>query len=199
MGTMTTVLICDDRIDVREGLTRALDKATGLVAIEHVEPSDLLGRYPQLRIDLALVAVQPSHTGGVDTIRTLLAARPRTNVIAFGTPDDIATITAAIAAGASGFLRWDTTPPQMLTSMAHTVASITAADQPDRDNEVCLSEREMQVLRGMSEGLSNSAIGRQLDLSEDTMKTHAQHLFRKLGARDRAQAVAHGFRRTLLT
>jgi DNA-binding NarL/FixJ family response regulator len=51
----------------------------------------------------------------------------------------------------------------------------------------------------MSEGLSNSAIGRQLDLSEDTVKTHAQHLFRKLGARDRAQPVAHGFRRTLLT
>jgi DNA-binding NarL/FixJ family response regulator len=199
MGTMTTVLICDDRIDVREGLTRALDKATGLVTIEHVEPSDLLGRHRQLRIDLALVAVQPSHTGSVDTIRTLLAARPRTNVIAFGTPDDIATITAAIAAGASGFLRWDPTPPQMLTSVTHAVASITVADQPDRDNELCLSEREMQVLRGMSEGLSNSAIGRQLDLSEDTVKTHAEHLFRKLGARDRAQAVAHGFRRTLLT
>jgi DNA-binding NarL/FixJ family response regulator len=135
----------------------------------------------------------------VDTTRTLLTARPHTNVIAFGPPDDIATITAAIAAGASGFRRWDTIPPQMLTSVAHAVASITAADQPDRDKELCLSERELQVLRGMSEGLSNSAIGRQLDLSEDTVKTHAQHLFRKLGARDRAQPVAHGFRRTLLT
>lgn len=196
---MTTVLICDDRIDVREGLTRALDKATGLVAIEQVEPSDLLGRYRQLRIDLALVATQPSHTGSVDTIRTLLAARPHTNVIAFGTPDDIATVTAAIAAGASGFLRWDPPPPQMLNSLTHAVASVTAADQPDPDNELCLSQREMQVLRGMNEGLSNSDIGRQLDLSEDTVKTHAQHLFRKLGARDRAQAVAHGFRRTLLT
>jgi DNA-binding NarL/FixJ family response regulator len=199
MGTMTTVLICDDRIDVREGLTRALDKATGLVAIEQVEPSDLLGRYRQLRIDLALVATQPSHTGSVDTIRTLLAARPHTNVIAFGTPDDIATVTAAIAAGASGFLRWDPPPPQMLNSLTHAVASVTAADQPDPDNELCLSQREMQVLRGMNEGLSNGDIGRQLDLSEDTVKTHAQHLFRKLGARDRAQAVAHGFRRTLLT
>ena len=58
------------------------------------------------------------------------------------------------------------------------------------DGEAPLTEREMQVLRGMSQGQSNGEIGRELFLSEDTVKTHARRLFRKLGARDRAQAVA---------
>ena len=57
-----------------------------------------------------------------------------------------------------------------------------------------LTERELQVLRGMGRGRSNSEIGKELYLSEDTVKTHARRLFRKLGAADRAQAVAMGFR-----
>ena len=57
-----------------------------------------------------------------------------------------------------------------------------------------LTERELQVLRGMSDGMSNAEIGRELFVSEDTVKTHARRLFRKLGARDRAHAVASGFR-----
>ena len=59
---------------------------------------------------------------------------------------------------------------------------------------VQLSMREMQVLTGMSQGKSNAQIGRELYLSEDTIKTHARRLFRKLGAAARAQAVATGFR-----
>jgi DNA-binding NarL/FixJ family response regulator len=57
-----------------------------------------------------------------------------------------------------------------------------------------LTERELQVLRGMADGKSNAEIGRDLYVSEDTVKTHARRLFRKLGARDRAHAVAVGFR-----
>ena len=67
------------------------------------------------------------------------------------------------------------------------------------DPGVQLTERELQVLRGMSQGKSNGQIGRELYLSEDTVKTHARRLFRKLGVRDRAQAVAHGFRRGLVS
>ena len=63
---------------------------------------------------------------------------------------------------------------------------------------VVLTERELQVLRGMTEGRSNAEIGRELYVSEDTVKTHARRLFRKLGARDRAHAVAVGFRQGLV-
>ncbi|MEI4272401.1 response regulator transcription factor [Klenkia sp. LSe6-5] len=64
---------------------------------------------------------------------------------------------------------------------------------------VSLSVREMQVLTGMSQGKSNAQIGRELYLSEDTIKTHARRLFRKLGAKDRAEAVATGFRRGMMS
>jgi DNA-binding NarL/FixJ family response regulator len=64
---------------------------------------------------------------------------------------------------------------------------------------VVLTERELQVLRGMADGKSNAEIGRELFVSEDTVKTHARRLFRKLGARDRAHAVAAGFRAGLVS
>jgi DNA-binding NarL/FixJ family response regulator len=62
-----------------------------------------------------------------------------------------------------------------------------------------LTERELQVMLGMSQGKSNGQIARELFLSEDTIKTHARRLFRKLGVKDRAEAVAHGFRQGLVS
>ncbi|SOD94000.1 two component transcriptional regulator, LuxR family [Blastococcus haudaquaticus] len=77
------------------------------------------------------------------------------------------------------------------TTVRSTVREATPA--------AALSMREMQVLTGMSQGKSNAQIGRELYLSEDTIKTHARRLFRKLGAKDRAEAVATGFRRGIMT
>lgn len=71
------------------------------------------------------------------------------------------------------------------------------AQSTGRD-EVSLTKREVEVLVGMSNGRSNAQIGQELFLSEDTIKTHARRLFRKLGAADRAQAVAIGLRRGLI-
>ena len=62
-----------------------------------------------------------------------------------------------------------------------------------------LTQRELSVLRSMSHGLTNRQISRELWLSEDTVKTHARHLFMKLGARDRAHAVAIGIRSGLIS
>jgi DNA-binding NarL/FixJ family response regulator len=72
------------------------------------------------------------------------------------------------------------------------------AGEPPR-RRVELTERELQVLRGMADGKSNAEIGRELFVSEDTVKTHARRLFRKLGARDRAHAVAAAFRAGLVS
>src|SRR4029450_1631757 len=71
------------------------------------------------------------------------------------------------------------------------------AEVPRR--RVDLTERELQVLRGMADGKSNAEIGRELFVSEDRVKTHARRLFRKLGARDRAHAVASAFRAGLVS
>jgi DNA-binding NarL/FixJ family response regulator len=92
----------------------------------------------------------------------------------------------------SGALAWSGAAP--LNSSAPTTVRSTV-----REAAPALSMREMQVLTGMSQGKSNAQIGRELYLSEDTIKTHARRLFRKLGAKDRAEAVAIGFRRGVMS
>jgi DNA-binding NarL/FixJ family response regulator len=77
-------------------------------------------------------------------------------------------------------------------------AGLGVADAQPTGRRLTLTERELQVLRGMADGKSNAEIGRELFVSEDTVKTHARRLFRKLGARDRAHAVAAGFRAGLV-
>lgn len=76
------------------------------------------------------------------------------------------------------------------------VAGLTAP--PSAVGGIALTAREHQVLAGMSQGMTNNEIGALLFVSEDTVKSHAHRLFRKLGARDRAHAVAVGFRRGLV-
>jgi DNA-binding NarL/FixJ family response regulator len=94
-------------------------------------------------------------------------------------------------------------PVGATASPLHTAVAVphqrgdTASGPPRRRVE--LTEREMQVLRGMADGKRNAEIGRELYLSEDTVKTHARRLFRKLRARDRAHAVASAFRAGLVS
>ncbi len=87
--------------------------------------------------------------------------------------------------GASSAPAWSGSSA-LASSAPTTVRAAVRVDVP----AVSLSVREMQVLTGMSQGKSNAQIGRELYLSEDTIKTHARRLFRKLGAKDRAEAVA---------
>lgn len=82
--------------------------------------------------------------------------------------------------------------PSPVVTLAELPVQATSHD------EVSLTKREVEVLVGMSNGRSNAQIGQELFLSEDTIKTHARRLFRKLGAADRAQAVAIGLRRGLI-
>jgi DNA-binding NarL/FixJ family response regulator len=102
-------------------------------------------------------------------------------------------VTAMAGAGAPASGPWGGASP--LAGPAPTTVRSMVPETP----QVSLSQREMQVLTGMSQGKSNAQIGRELYLSEDTIKTHARRLFRKLGAKDRAEAVATGFRRGMMS
>ncbi len=198
---MITVLICDDRRSIREGLTRVISAVPGVDHIDTVTDGDeLVARFTRQPADVVLVGTQRALPAGMEATRRLVASHPHANVIVFGAPDDASSITAAIVGGARGYLRWDASRPELVAVLAHTLAStVVLTPRAPSDPGVHLTEREMQVLRGMSQGKSNSQIGRELYLSEDTIKTHARRLFHKLGVQDRAQAVAHGFRRGLLS
>jgi len=199
---VTTVLVSDDRRIVREELTRVMSAVDGILRVEGISHELLLMRYARQPVDLVLVGAQRSAPTGVDIARRLVTAYPDANVIVFGTPMDAGRIAQAIAAGARGYLRWDVARPELVATLAHAVSATAALPMPDRSSrgpELQLTERELQVLRGMSQGKSNGQIGRELYLSEDTVKTHARRLFRKMHVTDRAEAVAHGFRRGLVS
>lgn len=197
---MTSVLICDERRSAREGLNRVMSAVPSVDLIDAVASSEeLLSRYGREPADIVLIGTQRALTSGIEATRRLLALHSTAVVIVFGSPDDTASIAAAIACGARGFLRWDASQPEIIAAVADTLTSPRIPHPRESvDGHVHLTERELQVLRGMSQGQSNGEIGRELFLSEDTIKTHARRLFRKLGARDRAQAVAVGFRRGLV-
>ena len=89
--------------------------------------------------------------------------------------------------------------PAVATEQPAVVVPAQRESEPAAPRRPQLTERELQVLNGMADGKSNAEIGRELFVSEDTVKTHARRLFRKLGARDRAHAVASGFRSGLVT
>jgi DNA-binding NarL/FixJ family response regulator len=117
-----------------------------------------------------------------------------------GTPVGLTAVGAGASAASNGMLASQATPVRTALGREPLVPAQRAdlSRDPAENRRPLLTERELQVLRGMADGKSNAEIGRELYVSEDTVKTHARRLFRKLGARDRAHAVAAGFRSGLV-
>jgi DNA-binding NarL/FixJ family response regulator len=197
---MSTVLVCDDSPLAREGLRRAV---AGLPGVERVlvagSGEECLARFSTEHPDLVLVDVRMPGIGGVETARRILGAVPQAAIIMMTMAEDVEGVARAVNAGARGYLVKDASREELVAMVTQALHDAAARQVPrtrqDPDSGLPpLTEREVQVLRGMGRGRSNSEIGKELYLSEDTVKTHARRLFRKLGAADRAQAVAMGFR-----
>jgi len=116
-------------------------------------------------------------------------------VIAFGAAADTPRLAAAVAAGARGVLLWGPNHSDRPLARAGSQRRAAGRDPYPADGGGRPNDRELQILRGFSHGFTHGAIGRELSLSEDTVKAHSRRLLRKLGARDRAHAVALGIRK----
>ncbi|HEU5033661.1 MAG TPA: response regulator transcription factor [Mycobacteriales bacterium] len=202
---MTTVLICDDHRQVREGLRRTVETVPGVDRVDTAASGEeVLSRWPMERQDLVLMDLQMPGLGGLEATRRLLRAHPDANVVMLTGSADRDLVALAISGGARGFLHKDVSREEVCAAVASAVAANELATAtgprpaPAAPGMPELTEREMQVLRGMAAGRSNAEIGRELYLSEDTIKTHARRLFRKMQVNDRAQAVAAGFRHGLV-
>lgn len=188
---MTTVLICDDHRRVREHLRRSVAAVPGVDRVDTAAcGEEALARYAEDPAALVLMAVGMAGLDGLETTRRLVASDPQANVVMITDgDDDESAVEDALNGGARGFLTKDVSREELCATVANALTG-----QPVPTEIPVLTEREHQVLNGMSRGKSNGEIGRELYLSEDTIKTHARRLFRKLGVNDRAQAVALGFR-----
>lgn len=127
----------------------------------------------------------------------------RSNGMPSGHPDPRGHAVLVPAENWASFTAWTKVAGLQLDAVPVSAAQrpryvLGAPEKPRRRDGETLSERELQVLTLASHGMTNGEIGRHLHLSEDTIKTHARRLFRKLGVRDRAHAVAVGYQRGLL-
>ncbi len=208
---MTTVLVCDDHRIVREGLGAFVADVPGVdTVLTAASGEEVLARYLSDKPDLILMDVQMPGLGGLETTRRLLREHPEATVIMLTAADDRDHVASAITAGARGYLVKDVSREELCAAVAHALDGRDLVEpsmrrayaeriQRTSETHIPLTERELQVLRGMSQGKSNSEIGKELFLSEDTIKTHARRLFRKMDVSDRAQAVANGFRQGLVS
>ena len=199
---MATVLVCDDSAVVRESLHRALSSVPGITrVVDASSGEEALARWPVERPSLVLMDVRMPGIGGVEAARRLLSRHPEAIVVMVTVAEDADGVARSVAGGARGYLVKDASREEVAATVVYALSdglarrSVPAPRSTESTASAPpLTEREMQVLTGMSRGRSNAEIGRELYLSEDTVKTHARRLFRKLSAADRAQAVAVGFR-----
>lgn len=199
----TSILLLDDNHMTREGIVSILEKSLNLrvVALSEAAEKDL----PRLHFDLYGIVLVDSEFGG-DGIRVsqqLLAQSPGAKIILLIEADKEGPILRAFAAGCRGVILKDS-QPETLCSAAKAAASgqmyldsritekvVLAALKGRLANRPAgMTFQETRVLRLLPHGLTNKEIATELEISVETVKSHLLRLRRKLGARNRAEAVS---------
>ena len=214
MNGPVRVLVVDDQALVREGLMTLLDAAPNITpvaaAADGEEAVALASRH---RPDVVLMDLRMPRLDGVEATRRIREAQPDTEIVVLTTHADDDSILDALRAGARGYLTKDAGIVE-ISRAVHAAADhqalldpvvqsrlIAAADAGARPRPAPppaslpddLTPREAEVLSLIARGLSNGEIAETLVVSEATVKTHINHVFAKIGARDRAQAVHYAY------
>ena len=215
MSDPIRVLVADDQALVREGLMTLLDLADGIepvaAACDGEEAVLLATRH---RPDVVLMDLRMPRLDGVEATRRIRATRPATEIVVLTTHADDQSILGALQAGARGYLTKDAGIAEIaraiqaaaahqalldpavqsrLVAAATTASAAAAPAVPIEELPDELTRREAEVLRLIARGMSNTEIAVALVVSEATVKSHINHLFAKISARDRAQAVHYAY------
>ena len=200
------VLVVDDQPLVRSGFRMILDERDDLELVgEAADGEQGIALARELDPDVILMDVRMPNLDGVEATRRLVEAGTRARILVLTTFDLDEYVYAAVRSGASGFLLKDVEPTELVDAIRVVAAGNSlfgpAATQrlverfagtPEPLNEGALerlTEREREILRLLAGGLSNAELAEKLFLSETTVKTHVSAVLRKLGVRDRVQAV----------
>ena len=201
-------LLVDDQALVRGGFRLILESAPSIEVVgEACDGAEAVELARTVRPDVVLMDVRMPQLDGIEATAQIVAAEPATKVIILTTFDLDEYVFAALRAGASGFMLKDVRPAQLVDAV-HIVARGDALLAPSATRRLLdrfagelpgderplpdlrdLTERELDVLRLVAQGLSNAELAAHLVLSEATIKTHVSAVLRKLGLRDRVQAV----------
>ena len=205
------VLVVDDQAMVRAGLHMLLDGEPDIeVVAQAANGREAVAQAARFRPDVVLMDIRMPEVDGLEATRRIMAADHAARVLVLTTFDLDEYVYDALRAGASGFVLKDD-PPEQLIAAVRTVAAGDALLSPAVTRRVIerfsrvhrepppggvasLTQRELEVYRLITEGLSNAEIGRALFISDTTVKTHVTRLLQKLQLRDRAQAIVVAYR-----
>jgi DNA-binding NarL/FixJ family response regulator len=203
------VVVADDQTVVRDGLVTLLKLLPGIdVVAAASDGEEAVRMVAEHNPDVLLVDLRMPRVDGVEATRRVRADHAGTEVVVLTTYSDDDSVLSALRAGARGFLTKDADAESIGRALQAAAAgqSILDAEVQRRLIESAatpkpadlagsgLTPREIEVLRLIADGLSNTEIARHLVVSEATVKTHINHLFAKANLRDRAQAVAYAYR-----
>ena len=208
MSAPIGVVVADDQALVRGGLRMIIDAKPDLeVSGEAADGAEAVALVEARRPDVVLMDVRMPGVDGIEATRRIVAGGSPARIIVLTTHDVDEYVFAALRAGASGFMLKDVRPPELVEAIrivargdALLAPSVTrrlldrfadvlpgtGAPPPDLSE---LTARETEVLRLVALALSNAEIAERLVLTEATVKTHVSSVLRKLGLRDRVQAV----------
>jgi DNA-binding NarL/FixJ family response regulator len=218
-GSPVRVLLADDQRVVRDGLALILELLEDVEVVETaVDGAQALEMAERLSPDVVLMDLRMPRMDGIEATRRLTASRPEVGVIALTTYADDESVLGALRAGARGYLTKDASAEQIGAAIARVAAGEAALDEAIQTRVVeavtatapppgaegkgelpdGLTAREAEVLGLIGGGLSNDEIAARLVVSPATVKSHVNHVFAKIGARDRAQAVGYAYRHGLV-
>jgi len=198
------VFIADDHELVRYALRTLLESEGNIEVVGEAADSDsAVAGCVDAHPDVLLLDMRMPGPGGVEVCRQVKERCPDVNVLVLTSFDEDDEVFGVLSAGACGYLLKDTRPDQVVSAVLSVADGQAVFDngvasrviQGRREPETKLpggeqlSDREMEVLSLMAEGMSNKEIGRSLWIGETTVKTHVSHILRKLEQSDRTQAV----------
>jgi DNA-binding NarL/FixJ family response regulator len=199
------VLVCEDHQIVREGVVALLEADPDFkVVAEAGDGVAAVALFREHTPDVTLIDLRMPKMNGVEVIRLLRREAPRSRFLVLTTYDTEDDISRALQAGASGYLLKGIGRATLRDAVriVHAGRRFIPPEIADRvlpgSAAAELTDRELQVLRRIAEGLSNREIGEQLGISESTVKSHVNGLLGKLGVADRTQALVLALKRGLV-
>ena len=206
------ILIADDHIVVREGLRTLLGVKPGLEVIgEAGDGLEAVSMAKSLQPDVILLDLKMPHKNGLEAIQEIKQTNPQARILVLTSFDDDERVFSAIKAGALGYLLKDSSPPQLIEAIREVYQGKSSlhpnialkvirelnnpTDLPPTEDP--LTEREMETLRLLAQGLSNQEISEELTISERTVGKHVSNILEKLHLANRTQAALYALRHGL--
>ena len=212
------VLVCDDHALFRRGLQMVLEQEPDLELVgEAADGEEVVVRAQELMPDVILMDVRMPRMSGIEAAREIKEALPHVKILMLTISDDEADLYEAIKAGASGYLLkeipieevaqairsvWagqSRISPSMASKLLTEFAAMSkATEEKPQMPSPRLTDREMEVLRLVAQGLNNRDIAATLFISENTVKNHIRNILDKLHLHSRMEAVVYAVREKMI-